>query len=95
MGVRFRPVLPGATRGLLLRGLEDLLAVFRLEIFVEAEELRGLVKRSFLILFKSDGPNLPMLNPSAPAATTQIVGAISDNKLTKMTILGVIGFALV
>jgi hypothetical protein len=84
-----------AIRGLVLPALEALLAARFRDIFVALMGCLELEVLSFLNFCKSEGPNLPILKPSAPATTTQTVGAISDNRLTKITILGVIGSALV
>jgi len=92
---RFRLALLVAGFFVTLPALEGLLAARLRGSAFAFLELMVLARLSFLNFFKSEGPNFPRLNPSAPATTTQIVGAISDNRLTKMTIFGVIYFGFV
>jgi hypothetical protein len=82
-----------AILGLVLLALGALRAARLRDTFVALPGCLELEVLSFLNFCKSEGPNLPRLKPIAPAATTQTVGAINDNRLTKMTILGVIGSA--
>jgi len=91
--VRFRLVRRGAELGAARRALEARRAARLRDTFVALPGCLELEVRSFLNFCKSEGPNFPRLKPSAPATTTQTVGAISDNRFTKMTILGVIDFA--